>query len=209
MASTANTGSVRDEDPSTPTPALVVPVSGAIKAASGPGCVTALYLLVAVGGVAGVVYEAVSGWPTEVEWAWWNGIHFPIAWVWGAAALMGAAAYLLRFGRGSQRTPWWSLAEYVVEGDRLRVVSRHGDSKNPGVVAGRGETIDIDAKLVKGTPKSSTREYEYRISSASGELVFRRAGYIERLSLAPLVARAKELGVTIATHGDAEQLRRG
>lgn len=206
--------SEKSVDPRVPLPAMVLPHNQ--KPNAPPGCAIAMWVTFAASGVAGFTYEATRGWPTELEWVWWGGIHFPAAWLWGVGAIMGISGILTWVLRRTPPTPSWSVVQYRPEQGGLRLLVATLGSKKPGLLVRPGEHVDLGAKWIRGNPTDSRgrptnapRLYSYKIVAPSGAIEFARWAWIEQMSLAPFDEAARPMGITLATHGAATVIARG
>jgi hypothetical protein len=190
-------------EPSFPTPAILL--QGKHRWSKGSDLGRRVVGVIALaGGVAGVSYEALNGWPWEVTF--WGVVHLPMALAYGLIALVGLGALL----GPDKRAPWyqmWSLVE-LFEQDGLRLVVGRLAADQPGLVVRRGETLEVHAELVHQARGGLERHYAFRLVAPAGVLELRTPVHIERLTMEPLEARARAWGITVTAHGDATAIAR-
>ena len=168
------------------------------------------------GALFGVVAVAIGALGMWSEWkvgfagrSTYNFVPFPTWIAWAIALLFGLLALL---GSSSKwgRPPWrdyWCLVAFLDEREGLRLFAGRLGEKHPGVLVLRGETVSIDARLVRQTVKG-VATYEYVVSAPGGILAFRAEGRIESLTMARLVERALARGVRVTTSGAATAIDR-
>ncbi len=168
------------------------------------------------GSIFGVAAVAIGGVGMWSEWrAGFAGrtsydlIPLPTWIAWALAILIGLFA-LWASSSKSARPPWleiWCLVAFLDEREGLRLFAGRLGGQQPGVLVRRGETVCIDARLIRKTLKGVTT-YEYVITAPGGRLVFRAEGRIEGLKMVRLDERARARGARVITSGAADAIDR-
>lgn len=155
-------------------------------------------------GVAGLVHEALNGWPTSVRL--WIFLTIPGAVIW--VALIVVAIALLR---PSPHSPWyqiWSFVEYFDEPHGMRLVVGRLAPDQPGLTVRRGDVVEVHAALIHSSRAGLERHYAFRVVAPSGVLEFSAPIWIEQLTMVPLERRAMTWGISITAHGEATAIAR-
>lgn len=178
-----------------PVPALFLPGIGPRIGAGGN---TTVYVLALVGGIVGLVYEAVNGFTGSAER---RGATVPMWLVWGVAVAVGAGGLVSR----ARRAPWyrgWSMLEMLDRPDGITVFSGRLGARHEGLAVGRGETLTVDIT------RELRHTHRFVVTAPSGTMTFSADLMPHRATAQPLEEAAARHGITLVTTGAAERIRR-
>lgn len=126
-------------------------------------------------------------------------LHFPL-WIVMVLAALIALAFLVDTLK--PRAPWfqeWSFVEAIEEGEGLRLFVGRLGKDHPGVLARRGDTIELAV-----TPGSAPDDNLLRVLVAGQVLEVKVDCYLPALTYGPLAAASQACGIAVVRARTAE-----
>ncbi|NLF05923.1 MAG: hypothetical protein GX593_13105 [Actinomycetales bacterium] len=128
-------------------------------------------------------------------------MHIPL-WVLVVPVALVVLGFLLSAAKPP--APWyqeWSYVEAIEEGDGLRLFVGRLGKNHPGILARRGDTIELSA-----TRGGEPDDNELRVWVSGQMLEVRVDAYLPGLTYAPLDAAAQARGITVVRARTAEAI---
>ncbi|WP_298455343.1 hypothetical protein [uncultured Cellulomonas sp.] len=159
---------------------------------------TVLSVLWGVASLVAVAVELAGGATGTFEL---GGRRLPLWVLWVGSAVAAAVVTQDSYANWRRTGPHHGILDIAVEPTGLRIARPGTWGRSREVLVQRGETVILDARLVRDRRAGTDRSYRFTVSAPAGSFGFVQPIYVEKLSLVPLDEAARELRITVEVSG--------